>query len=117
MLIFIVIVALFAAGMLDLKLRKKFNIEKNQKFMDQYVGIWHLFLEVFLCFMFLSFVTVNVFDQKTIYALLMAFIMVLFMIRGFLEFLFRRELRRHIISFTYVALCAVCSVAIALFMK
>jgi len=116
-LIFIVIVALFAAGMLDLKLRKKFNIEKNQKFMDQYVGIWHLFLEVFLCFMFLSFVTVNVFDQKTVYALLMAFIMVLFMIRGFLEFLFRREMRRHIISFTYVTLCAVCSVAIALFMK
>lgn len=73
MLIFIVIVALFAAGMLDLKLRKKFNIEKNQKFMDQYVGIWHLFLEVFLCFMFLSFVTVNVFDQKTVYALLMVF--------------------------------------------
>lgn len=85
--------------------------------MDQYVGIWHLFLEVFLCFMFLSFVTVNVFDQKTVYALLMAFIMVLFMIRGFLEFLFRREMRRHIISFTYVTLCAVCSVAIALFMK
>ena len=116
MLIVIVIVAFIGAGMLDLKLRKKFNIEKNEKFMDQYVGIWHLFLEVFLCFSFLSFVTVNLFDQTTIYALLFAFIMLLFMIRGLFEFLFRREKRRHILSFTYVALCAVCSVAIALFM-
>ena len=116
MLIIIVIVAFLGAGMLDLKLRKKYDIEKNQKFMDQYVGIWHLFLEVFLCFSFLSFVTVNLFDQTTIYALLLEFIMLLFMIRGLFEFLFRREKRRHIISFTYVALCAVCSVAIALFM-
>ena len=116
MLIVIVIAAFIGAGMLDLKLRKKFNIEKNEKFMDQYVGIWHLFLEVFLCFAFISFMTVNVFDQTTIYALLFVFIMLLFMIRGFFEFLLRRDKRRHILSFTYVGLCAVCSVAISVLM-
>ncbi|MGN7476434.1 DUF4181 domain-containing protein [Solibacillus silvestris] len=116
MVIFIVIIAFFAAGMLDLKLRKKFNIEKNEKFMDQYVGIWHFASELILCFLFLSFITVNLFDQTTIYALLFAFIMILFMLRGLFEFWFRREKRKHILSFTYVTLCAICSVGIALFM-
>ncbi|MEK4629193.1 MAG: DUF4181 domain-containing protein [Solibacillus sp.] len=117
MLIVIVIVSFIAAGIIDLKLRKKFSIEKNEKFMDQYIGFLHLFLEVILCLLFLSFVTVNFFDQKTIYALLFAFIMLLFAIRGLLEFLFRRQKRRHILSFTYVVLCGVISIAIMLFMK
>lgn len=116
MLIVIVLIAFFGAGILDMQLRKKYNIEKNQKFMDQYVGIWHFFLEILLCFFFLSYVTVNLFDQKTLYAILFAFIMLLFCVRGLLEFLFRREKRRHIISFTYVGLCALCSIAITIFM-
>lgn len=116
MLIVVIIAAFIAAGMLDLTLRKKFKIEKNEKFMDQYVGIGHIFLEILLCIAFLAFITVSLFDQKTIYALLLAFIMFLFMVRGLLEFWFRREKGRHIISFTYVGLCAVCSLAIALFM-
>ena len=114
MLIVVVIAAFIGAGLLDLNLRKKFNIEKNEKFMDQYVGIWHFLLEIVLCFLFLSFVTVNLFDQVTLYALLFAFIMVLFIVRGLLEFWFRREKGRHIISFTYVGLCAIISVAISL---
>lgn len=116
MLIVIIIIAFFGAGMLDLQLRKKFTIEKNQKFMDQYVGIGHFFVELLLCFFFLSYVTVNLYDQKTLYALLFAFIMLLFIVRGLLEFLFRREKRRHIISFTYVGLCALCSIAILIIM-
>lgn len=113
MLIVVVIIAFFGAGLLDLNLRKKYNIPKNEKFMDQYVGIWHLVLEVILCFMFLSYVTMNLFDQKTLYSVLFGFIMILFIVRGLLEFWFRREKRRHIISFTYVVLCAICSIAIA----
>lgn len=116
MLIFIVISALIVVGIVDLKLRKKFNIEKNEKFMDQYVGVWHLILEIFLCFSFLAFTTMYRFDQATLYALLLAFIMIIFMFRGFFEFLFKREMRRHYLSFTYVGFCALCSVAIALFM-
>jgi len=115
-LIVVVIIAIFGAGLLDLNLRKKYNIPKNEKFMDQYVGIWHFALEIFLCFMFLSFVTINVFEQKTLYSVLFAFIMVLFLVRGLLEFWFRKEKRRHIISFTYVVLCAICSLAIAVIM-
>ena len=53
MLIAIIIVGFIAVGMIDLQLRKKYNIEKNMKFMDQYVGVWHLILEVFLCLLFL----------------------------------------------------------------
>ena len=116
MLIVIVIIAFFGAGLLDLNLRKKYNIPKNEKFMDQYVGIWHLFLEIILCFMFLSYVTMKQFDQKTLYSVLFAFIMILFIIRGLLEFWLRREKRRHIISFTYVVLCAICSIAIGVIM-
>lgn len=116
MLIVVVIIAFFGAGLLDLNLRKKYNIAKNEKFMDQYVGVWHFVLEIILCFMFLSFVTINLFDQKTLYSLLFAFIMILFMVRGLLEFWFRREKRRHIISFTYVGLSAICSMAIAIIM-
>lgn len=114
MLIVVIIAAFIGAGLLDLNLRKKFNIEKNEKFMDQYVGRWHFLLEIVLCFLFLSFVTVNLFDQITLYSLLFAFIMVLFMVRGLLEFWFRREKRRHIISFSYVGLCAIISIAISL---
>ena len=102
--------------MLDLQLRKKFDIEKNQKFRDQYVGIGHFFLELLLCFFFLSYVTVNIFEQKLLYVMLFAFIMLLFCVRGLLEFLFRRKKRRHIISFTYVGLCALCSIAIMIIM-
>ncbi|MFS0874926.1 DUF4181 domain-containing protein [Solibacillus isronensis] len=116
MLIVVVIIAFFGAGLLDLNLRKKYNIPKNEKFMDQYVGIWHFVLEVLLCLMFLSYVTINQFDEKTLYSVLFAFIMILFIIRGLLEFLFRKEKRRHIISFTYVVLCAICSIAIAIIM-
>lgn len=116
LLIVIVIAAFIASSMLDLKLRKKFNIEKNQKFMDQYVGIWHLFLEGILCVFFLLFITLNLFDQGTIYAFLFAFIMLLFIVRGLLEFWFRNDKKRHVLSFTYVGLCAVISMALAIFM-
>ena len=112
MLIAIVIIGFIAVGMIDLNLRKKFNIEKNIKFMDQYVGVWHLVLEIFLCLLFLWYMTGNAFNEGTIYSLLIAFIMVLFALRGLFEFLLKREKRRHIISFTYVGLCAFFTVAI-----
>lgn len=115
MLIAVVIVGFFIAGMIDLKLRKKYNIEKNSRFMDQYVGKWHVLLEVLLCLLFLAFVTKYVFDQKTTSILLFFFITVLFVIRGLLEYLFRKDKKRHIISFTYVGLCAVITIAILLF--
>ena len=92
--------------MFDLKLRKKYNIEKNVKFMDQYIGFWHLILEVLLCVVFLWYVTVNLFDKETTMALLFAFIALLFTLRGLFEFILKREKRRHIISFMYVGLCA-----------
>ncbi len=117
MLIAVVIAGFFIAGMIDLKLRKKYNIEKNIKFMDQYVGKWHLLLEVLLCLLFLAFVTMYAFDQKTTSILLFIFIMVLFVIRGLLEYLFRKAKKRHVISFTYVGLCAVITIAIFIFVS
>lgn len=116
MLIAIVIVSFIAAGIVDLKLRKKFSIEKNEKFMDQYVGKWHFLLEVVLIIMFLSYMSVDYFDQTTIYSLLFAFLMLLFALRGFFEYLFRKDKRRHILSFTYTGLCAIVTLAILLFM-
>lgn len=116
MLIAILVIGFIAAGLIDLKLRKKFNITKNEKFLDQYVGVWHFVLEAFLCVLFMTFMTVNLFEQKAVYALLFAFIMLLFTIRGLLEFLVKRNNRRHILSFTYALLCGVFSGAVALFL-
>ncbi|MEG0385925.1 DUF4181 domain-containing protein [Solibacillus cecembensis] len=116
MLIAILVIGFIAAGLIDLKLRKKFNITKNEKFLDQYVGTWHFVLEAFLCVLFMTFITANLFEQKVIYVLLFAFIMLLFSIRGLLEFLVKRTNRRHILSFTYAVLCGVFSGAVALFL-
>ena len=106
MLIIIVIIGLVIVGMFDLKLREKYNIEKNVKFMDQYIGFRHLLLEVFLCLLFLWYVTGNAFDKGTTIALLFGFIALLFTIRGLFEFSLKREKRRHMISFMYVGVCA-----------
>ena len=111
MLLAIVILGFLIVGMFDLKLRKKYNIEKNVKFMDQYIGIWHLILEVLLCVVFLWYVTVNLFAKETTMALLFAFIALLFTLRGLFEFILKREKRRHIISFMYVGLCAALFIA------
>ncbi|ATP39717.1 hypothetical protein CSE16_06430 [Solibacillus sp. R5-41] len=116
MLIAILVIGFIAVGVIDLKLRKKFNIPKNEKFLDQYVGIWHFTLEAFLCVLFMMFMTVNLFEQKAIYVLLFAFIMFLFTLRGLLEYVFKRKNRRHILSFTYAVLCGVFSGAVALFL-
>ncbi|MEG0471713.1 MAG: DUF4181 domain-containing protein [Solibacillus sp.] len=114
MLIVMIIFGLISVGVIDLKLRTKFNVPKNEKFLDQYVTIWHFFLEAFMCVLFMMYVTANIVEQKAIYTLLLAFIMFLFIVRGSLEYLFRKNYRRHIISFTYAVLCGVFSGAIAL---
>ena len=106
MLITIVLVGFLIVGVVDLKLRKKYNIEKNVKFMDQYIGLWHLLLEVFLCLLFLWYMTVHLFDRGTTMSLLFAFIALLFSLRGLFEYILKREKRRHLISFMYVGLCA-----------
>lgn len=106
MLITIVLVGFLIVGVADLKLRKKYNIEKNVKFMDQYIGFWHLILEVFLCLLFLWYMTGHLFDRGTTMVVLFAFIALLFTLRGLFEFILKREKRRHLISFMYVGLCA-----------
>ena len=80
------------------------------------LGYWHFILEATLCVLFMTYMTVNLFEQKAIYTLLFAFIMLLFTLRGLLEFLVKRDSRRHILSFTYAVLCGVFSGAVASFL-
>lgn len=116
MSIVIIIIGIIAVGLIDLKLRKKFSIAKNEKFLDQYAGIWHFVIEAILCVLFLMFITANIFEQQVIFVLLFSFIMILFALRGLLEFLTNRNKRRHILSFTYALLCGVFSGVVALFL-
>lgn len=105
MLISIIIGGFLAAGLIDLSLRKKFNIEKNQKFLDQYFNKSHLVIEVLACILFMTAVTGNGYTGKSLYILLFLFFAVIFVSRGAVEFIFLRSKRKHLISFSYMVIC------------
>ena len=116
MLITIIIGAVIAAGVLDLYLRKKFNIEKNERFLDQFINRGHMIFEIVACVVFLVFISVTGVDGKRLYLLLFLFFAMLYAIRTILERLLQREKKKYIISFVYVCICMVCTVGIGLFL-
>lgn len=117
MFISILIGAFIAAGVLDLILRKFYNIERNQKFSDQFINRKHMIFEIVACIVFLMVLSTGVYVEKQLYVLLFLFFAVIYMIRTFLEYVFLKEKKRYIIAFTYVIICLICSVAILLFYK
>lgn len=114
MLAFIIIGSFIVAGIFDLTLRKKLNIEKNEKFMDQYLNKKHFFFEVLLGIVLLTIITANGYTGQSLYVLLFLMFSVLFVIRSAIEFVFLREKRKHIISLTYTTICLLCAFIIFL---
>ena len=54
-------------------LRKKFNIEKNEKFSDQFLSKGHMIFEILLCIVFLTTISANAIIGKQLYILLFLF--------------------------------------------
>ena len=67
MLVSVLIGAFVAAAILDLYLRKKFNIEKNEKFSDQFLSKGHMMFEILLCIVFLTTIAANAPISEVIY--------------------------------------------------
>ncbi|MGM9949987.1 MAG: DUF4181 domain-containing protein [Lysinibacillus sp.] len=116
MLVTILIGAVIAAGIFDLYLRKKFNIEKNERFMDQFINRGHMLFEIAACVFFLVFISITGVTGKQLYVLLFLFFAMLYAIRTILERLLQREKKKYIISFVYVCICVVCTIGIVLFL-
>ena len=116
MLVSIIIGGFIATGVLDLFLRKKFNIKKNERFIDQFVGKKHFVFEIFLYVLFLASISLRGLEGKYLYLMLFLFFSVVFVLRAFAEYVFRKEERKYIIAFAYLAVCLLCSVFILLLM-
>ena len=101
MLLIIIFVGFFLLGIADLTLRKRYNIQKNEKFMDQYISRKHFIFEMFICVLFLFIVSVRGITGVPLYVILFIFIAMVFAIRAFLEYVFKRESKKYIISLTY----------------
>ena len=116
MLLSVLIGAFAAAAILDLYLRKKFNIEKNEKFLDQFLNKGHMVFEIVLGIVFLLMVSVNAITGKQLYILLFLFFAALYAIRAILERLFQREKKKYIISLMYVMICIIVITGILFFL-
>ena len=116
MLVSVLIGAFAAAAILDLVLRKKFNIEKNEKFSDQFLSKGHMLFEILLCIVFLTTISANTIIGKQLYILLFLFFATLYAIRALLERLLQREKRKYIISLAYVTICIIVVIGIVVFL-
>ncbi len=103
MFIAIILVGFVILGIADLKLRKKYGIEKNERFMDQYINRTHFIVEIWLYGMLLLLVTLKGVVGIPLYFMLLIFFALIYSIRAFLEFVFKRETKRHIVSLMYTA--------------
>ena len=83
--------------------------------MDQYINRAHFIVEIWMYAMFLFLISVKEIVGIPLYFLLFIFFALIFSIRAMLEFLFRRETRRHIISLTYTAVGFVAAFLILFF--
>ena len=99
----IILIGFIILGIVDLKLRKKYGIEKNEKFMDQYINRTHFIVEIWMYAMFLFLISVKDIVGIPLYFLLFIFFALIFSIRAMLEYVFRRETKRYIISLAYTA--------------
>ena len=116
MLVFVLVGAFAAATMLDLVLRKKFNIEKNEKFSDQFLSKGHMMFELLLCIVFLTTISANAITGKQLYILLFLFFATLYAVRALLERLLEREKKKYIISLAYVTICIIVVMGIVIFL-
>lgn len=116
MIITVFIVGFIMAGILDLTLRKKFKIEKNERFMDQYINKAHFVFEILLCAFFIVNVAVRGFPEKYLYFLLFLFFGLVFAVRLALEYIFKKAQRKYIISLAYMIVCLACALTILLFL-
>lgn len=105
----IILVAFISAGLIDLQIRKKFNIARNEKFMDQYVNRTHFFLEALACVIFMTYISGNGVTGTSLYAQLFLFLAFFFASRALAEVIFLREKRKHLMSIGYTAVCLLCS--------
>ena len=116
MLVSVLVGAFAAAAILDLVLRKKFNIEKNEKFSDQFLSKGHMIFEIVLCIVFLTTISANAMTGKQLYILLLLFFAALYVIRALLERLLQREKKKYIISLAYVTICIIAVIGIVIFL-
>ena len=115
MIIWIIFIGFIILGFADLTLRKKHHIPKNQKFMDQYISRTHLLVEIWLCAMFLLVVTLRNLSGIQLYVVLFIFFALVFAIRTFLDYIFRKDTKRHYISLTYTFVGLFCATFILFF--
>ena len=111
----IILVGFIIIGIADLVLRKKFNIEKNDKFMDQYINRTHFIVEIWLYAMFLFLISLKGTVGIQLYFLLFIFFALVNSIRALLDYVFRRKTKRHIISLVYTAVGIIAAILILLF--
>ena len=116
MLVSVLVGAFAAAAILDLVLRKKFNIKKNEKFSDQFLSKGHMLFEIVLCVVFLTTISANAITGKQLYILLLLFFAALYAIRALFERLLQREKKKYIISLAYVTICIIAVIGIAIFL-
>ena len=116
MLVSILIGTFAAATILDLFLRKKLNIEKNEKFSDQFLNKGHMIFEIVLCVVFLTTISANAITGKQLYILLLLFFAALYAIRALLERLLQRDKKKYIISLAYVTICMIVVIGIVIFL-
>ena len=108
--------AFVAATILDLVLCKKFNIEENEKFSDQFLSKGHMLFEILLCIVFLTTISANAIIGKQLYILLFLFFAILYAIRALFERLLQREKKKYIISLAYVTICIIVVIGIVVFL-
>ena len=115
MIITIVFVSFILLGILDVILRKRFNIERNERFMDQYVGRKHFIFELWLIVMFLVFATLKGLEGVPRYVILFLFFAMVFAIRTLLEYVFKKQSKRHIVSLMYTGMGLIAAIFILFF--
>lgn len=115
MLITIIFSSFAILGITDLLLRKKYNIERNEKFMDQYVNRTHIIIEIWFYVMFLLLVSFKGLVGIPLYVILFIFFALIFAIRAFLELIFKRQSKRYIISLMYTGIGLIGAISILLF--
>lgn len=111
----VIIVTFIVAGLLDLKLRKRFNIARNEKFMDQYVNFTHFTIEAFASVLFMAYITGTGMTGAPLYSQLFLFLAFFFASRALAEYVYFRPKRKHLMSAGYTVVCALCSLVFFVF--
>ena len=106
----IIIGAFIAAIVCEVVIRQRVNVAKNESYKDQYINKRHMIFEFLLIVMYLMILSTSTFTEKTLYAFLLLFMAIMFLIRAFLDFVFRKAQNRHYITAMYVVICLVASV-------